>query len=108
MNNKRWSLTPREIEVVIHLANGLQNKEIADILRISMKTVDKQRQSIYDKLRVLLRCPMNRAMLTHFAVASGLIELQFTQQVVAELEQPEKPKRRRNESFSCQILRAGK
>ncbi len=44
------SLTSREREVLQLIADGKTNKEIADLLTISPKTVEKHRQQIMDKL----------------------------------------------------------
>lgn len=44
------SLTRREIEVVRHLANGLQMAEIAKEMGISQKTADNHRRSITEKI----------------------------------------------------------
>jgi RNA polymerase sigma factor (sigma-70 family) len=48
-------LTPREQEVLRHLAAGLSNKEIADDLFISEKTVKSHLNSIFKKLNVTRR-----------------------------------------------------
>jgi len=45
-------LTARESEVANLLLEGLCNKQIADRLSISIKTVEKHRQSAYRKLDV--------------------------------------------------------
>ena len=42
-------LTPREQEVLERIANGRLNKQIADDLKISIKTVEAHRASIMDK-----------------------------------------------------------
>lgn len=46
------TLTKRELEVTDLLCEGLVNKEVADRLNISIKTVEKHRQSVYRKLDV--------------------------------------------------------
>jgi DNA-binding NarL/FixJ family response regulator len=46
------SLTEREVEVLNHLARGLQYKEIADRLDISTGTVKKHIRNTYIKLQV--------------------------------------------------------
>lgn len=46
------NLTEREIEVLNHLARGLQYKEIADYLEISTGTVKKHIRNTYVKLQV--------------------------------------------------------
>lgn len=46
------SLTPREKEVLRYVQMGYSNKQIADILFISVNTVKKHVQSLYEKLEV--------------------------------------------------------
>lgn len=46
------SLTPREREICAMIRIGSQSKEIADTLRISLRTVEKFRQKIRDKLSI--------------------------------------------------------
>jgi DNA-binding NarL/FixJ family response regulator len=54
----RTELTDRELQVLELLADGLCNKEVAGKLFITIKTVEKHRQSVYRKLGVnhLLEC----------------------------------------------------
>jgi DNA-binding NarL/FixJ family response regulator len=47
-----YGLTPREKEVLAHLVEGLQKKQIADRMFITFHTVDKHLRSIYLKLQV--------------------------------------------------------
>lgn len=42
-------LTEREIEILFHICKGASNAEIADVLSISKRTVDKHRQSLLNK-----------------------------------------------------------
>lgn len=44
------ALTPRELEVTRLLAEGRSNKEVADVLRISVKTVETHRARVMRKL----------------------------------------------------------
>jgi len=44
------NLTPREKDVLILLADGLSSKEIGKVLKISPRTVEDYRTSIYQKL----------------------------------------------------------
>jgi len=63
-------LTPREREVLILIAEGLSNAEIADQLVISIKTVDRHRENIMRKLNM-----HSRIDLVKFAIKTGLIDL---------------------------------
>ena len=45
-------LTKLEIEILSHMASGLQRKEVADAMKISENTVKKKLQSILKKLNV--------------------------------------------------------
>ncbi|MBC7643222.1 MAG: response regulator transcription factor [Flavobacterium sp.] len=45
-------LSPREIEVLKHLSKGLKNKNIADNLFLSVSTVKKHIENIFNKLQV--------------------------------------------------------
>jgi len=46
------SLTPREAEILDHIARGLDTMEIADLLGISNRTIGSHLRSIYEKLQV--------------------------------------------------------
>ena len=62
------NLTTREVQVLQLLAGGLSNREIADRLVISRKTVGNHIEHIYSKLGV-----SNRAMASLFASRHGLL-----------------------------------
>ncbi len=66
---ERASLTSREEEVLQLVAEGAANKQIAARLGISIKTVEKHRQQLMDKLDI-----HETAGLTRYAIASGTIE----------------------------------
>jgi DNA-binding CsgD family transcriptional regulator len=61
-------LSPREVEVLGHLAHGGSNREIAAALGISERTVDRHVSNIYTKLDV-----SSRAAATAFAYEHDLI-----------------------------------
>jgi DNA-binding NarL/FixJ family response regulator len=63
------SLTPREAEVLQLIAEGRPNKQIAGELCISIKTVEKHRQQLMNKLNI-----HDIAGLTRYAIAKGVIE----------------------------------
>lgn len=62
-------LSPREIEVLIHVTKGLINKEIAEKLNISLTTVISHRKNITEKLGI-----KSVAGLAVYAVMHGYIE----------------------------------
>jgi DNA-binding NarL/FixJ family response regulator len=62
-------LTARESEVLQLIAEGAANKQIAATLGISIKTVEKHRQHLMDKLNI-----HDTAGLTRYAIAAGVIE----------------------------------
>lgn len=62
-------LTSREMEVLQLIAEGLANKETADQLGISIKTVEKHRGHLMEKLGI-----HNTAGLTRYAMEVGVIE----------------------------------
>ena len=62
-------LTPRELEVLKLIAEAKTSKDIAAMLYISVKTVDRHRQNILDKLGM-----RDRVELTRYAIRRGLIE----------------------------------
>jgi len=61
-------LTPREMEVLLHLVEGKLNKQIAAALGITDRTVKLHRTAITSKLRM-----KSVAELTRFAIAAELI-----------------------------------
>lgn len=61
--------TPREIEILKLVSEGLSNKEIGEKLFISHRTVDTHRTNIMKKLNV-----HNIAGLIHFSIRHGLLE----------------------------------
>ncbi len=64
-----WAtLTQREREILKLIAEGYKNKEIADYLFISLKTVEKHRANLMRKLDL-----HNAAALTAYAMEKGLV-----------------------------------
>ena len=62
-------LTGREAEIVKLIAEGRSSKEIAALLVISIKTVERHRANILQKLEM-----RDRTELTRYAVRTGLVE----------------------------------
>jgi DNA-binding NarL/FixJ family response regulator len=62
-------LTSREVEVLQLISEGAANKQIAGELDISIKTVEKHRQNLMDKLHI-----HDTASLTRYAISSGVID----------------------------------
>lgn len=62
-------LSSREVEVLQLIAEGQTNKQMADGLAISIKTIEKHRQNVMNKLRI-----HDTAGLTRYAISAGIIE----------------------------------
>ncbi len=65
----RAVLTPREDEVVKLIAEGYSSREIARTLTISVRTVERHRENVLQKLGM-----RDRTELTRYAIRAGLIE----------------------------------
>lgn len=63
------TLTPREIEVLRYIARGLAKKEIAGVMHVSVKTVEKHTDNLMHKLDI-----HDRVDLARFAIREGLAE----------------------------------
>jgi DNA-binding NarL/FixJ family response regulator len=68
-NQKLAKLTSREMEVLQLIAEGKANKETAAELGIGMKTVEKHREHLMQKLDI-----HDTAGLTRYAICAGIIE----------------------------------
>ncbi len=64
-------LTPREVEVLKLVAEGRTNQEIADMLVLSIKTVQAHRANVMEKLGL-----HDSTQLVRFAVRYGLIAVE--------------------------------
>jgi two-component system response regulator NreC len=71
LKNSAWNdtLTQREREVLKLIAEGHKNKEIADLLFVSPKTVEKHRYNLMRKLKL-----RNVADITAYAIEKGVVE----------------------------------
>ncbi|MBD5464857.1 MAG: response regulator transcription factor [Lachnospiraceae bacterium] len=69
-NEKIKLLTKRELEILIHLSSGMFNKEIADKLHISERTVKNHVSSIFKKIEV-----SDRTQAAVFAIRNNLIRV---------------------------------
>jgi two-component system, NarL family, nitrate/nitrite response regulator NarL len=86
----RFRLTPRELEIVPHIAVGASNKDIAATLSVREDTVKRHLSNIFDKLGVY-----SRLELALFAINHGLVEPPSATAtarplIAAELNQPER------------------
>jgi DNA-binding NarL/FixJ family response regulator len=61
-------LTPREKQVLVHIAEGHSSRETAEIMTLSVKTIDIHRRNLKAKLGI-----QTVAGLTRYALAKGLI-----------------------------------
>jgi two-component system response regulator NreC len=62
-------LTPREVEVMGYIIRGYTNRQIAEVLYISTRTVEGHRASLLSKLGL-----KNRVELVEYAEKKGLIK----------------------------------
>ncbi|HTV42821.1 MAG TPA: response regulator transcription factor [Candidatus Sulfotelmatobacter sp.] len=69
LKKKAASLTSREMEVLQLIAEGSANKQIASELGIGIKTVEKHREHLMQKLDI-----HDTAGLTRYAIGAGIIE----------------------------------
>src|SRR2546421_259748 len=61
-------LTAREVEILQLVANGLTNRQLADQLGVSIRTVDAHLRSVYAKLNVKSRSAATRYAVEHHLV----------------------------------------
>lgn len=64
-------LTDREQEILTLIAKGYSNKEIADLIYVSVKTVEAHKSKIMEKLEL-----KTRHELVQYALKKGLLELE--------------------------------
>jgi DNA-binding NarL/FixJ family response regulator len=69
LQKKAAVLTSREMEVLQLIAEGKANKETASELGIGLKTVEKHREHLMEKLDI-----HDTAGLTRYAISAGIIE----------------------------------
>jgi len=68
-STKAAKLTGRQMEILQMIAEGYATKQIAGLLSLSVKTVEKHRQDLMNTLNI-----HNIATLTRYAVSSGVVE----------------------------------
>jgi DNA-binding NarL/FixJ family response regulator len=69
VQSRTWdSLTTRERQILKLVAEGLKNREIAEYLSVSLKTVEKHRSNLMRKLDL-----HNASALTAFAIENNLV-----------------------------------
>jgi two-component system response regulator NreC len=61
------TLTPREVEVLRLIAQGYTNRQIADLLALSVRTVESHRAHVMEKLNL-----HSRVELVRYAAKHGL------------------------------------
>ena len=66
------TLTPREREVAALIAEGRSNREIADALVLSVRTVERHIENVYNRLGISGRA--GRAIVTAYALRHRLVE----------------------------------
>ena len=79
LKTKSAQLTSRELEVLQLIAEGKANKETASELGIGIKTVEKHREHLMEKLDI-----HDTAGLTRYAISTGIIESSVQVTIVEE------------------------
>jgi len=69
VKTRATTLTSRQTEILQLIAEGYATKQIAGLLSLSIKTVEKHRQDLMNTLNI-----HNIASLTRYAVSSGVVE----------------------------------
>ncbi|MBR2526101.1 response regulator transcription factor [bacterium] len=77
LENEDKILSRRELEVLILIAAGFENNQIAAVFKVTLSTVKKQIEIIYQKLKV-----QNRANAVFVACMHGLISQKDYETVV--------------------------
>jgi DNA-binding NarL/FixJ family response regulator len=67
---RQEGLTSREVEILGHIAEDKKNKDIADLLGISVRTVQAHRTNLMDKLGA-----HDRTELVKYAIRKGIVDL---------------------------------
>ena len=70
---QKRGMTPREHEVLVGVAEGLSNKEIAARLGLGVRTIETHRERLGRKLNI-----RSAANLTRFAMEQGLLDTAFS------------------------------
>ena len=70
LNNPDQELTAREVEVLVHLVNGLTNKRIGEVLQMTTRTAEKHREHIMKKTGC-----STVAQLVRFAMDKGYVKM---------------------------------
>ena len=82
LKKKNSNLTSREMEVLQLIAEGKANKETASELGIGIKTVEKHREHLMEKLNI-----HDTAGLTRYAIGAGIIESSVQLTIVEQRNQ---------------------
>ncbi|HNO76733.1 MAG TPA: response regulator transcription factor [Phycisphaerae bacterium] len=69
LQTRRTVITPRQIEILKHIARGASKKEIAQALNVAVKTIDCHCDNMMRRLDL-----HDRVALTRYAVREGFIE----------------------------------
>lgn len=81
LENENNILSRRELEIIILVAAGFENNQIACIFQVTLSTVKKQLEKIYEKLRA-----KNRANAIFIACIHNLISLNDYNLIVKSAE----------------------
>jgi DNA-binding NarL/FixJ family response regulator len=69
VKSRSSTMTPREVEVLRYIARGLSKKQIASLMKLSVKTIENHTANLMSRLGI-----HDRVELTRFAIREGLVE----------------------------------
>ncbi|MDY0077492.1 MAG: response regulator transcription factor [Bacteroidales bacterium] len=70
VKRKKSNLTPRELQLIQHFAEGMQSAEIAELCYISKRTVEVHKSNIFKKLGI-----RNNTELIRYAIRNQLVKI---------------------------------
>ena len=65
---EEFRLSPMEIRIIIHICEGKTSKEIAEVLKKKLRTIEKYREYIYDKTGTTNKIELHNFALKHHLI----------------------------------------
>ena len=94
LSSEESSLSPREREIILLVAHGLHNREIADSLGLSIHTVERHLANIYSKIGARSRVEAAAYAMSHFpgfSTDDALPSIRIAERKLEPTEAPMRP-----------------